>query len=170
MIKPRFVGGDLQFLGNFFLIKQRVEAELMEVRIVKVDKDLPTPAYAHEGDAGMDLFSSESHILKPGESKIFSAGIKVAIPFGFEMQVRPRSGLAAKFGVTVLNTPGTIDHQYRGMVGVILINHSNKDYEVKKGDRIAQAVFAKFESARLKEVDELDQTTRGEGGFGSTGK
>ena len=142
----------------------------MEVMIVRIDKDLQTPCYAHEGDAGMDLFSAESRVLGPGESKIFSAGIKVAIPFGYEMQVRPRSGLAAKFGITVLNTPGTIDYQYRGTVGVILINHGKKDYEVKKGDRIAQAVFSKFESANLKEVDELDTTTRGEGGLGSTGK
>jgi len=142
----------------------------MDVKIVKTDKDLPTPCYAHEGDAGMDIYSSENYILKPGESKIFGAGIKVAIPFGYEMQVRPRSGLAAKFAVTVLNSPGTIDHQYRGNVGVILINHSKNNYEVKKGDRIAQAVFAKFESAKLAEVDDLDATARGEGGFGSTGK
>jgi dUTP pyrophosphatase len=142
----------------------------MEVKIVKIEKDLPTPSYAHEGDAGMDLYSSENYSLNPGESKIFSAGIKVAIPFGYEMQVRPRSGLAAKFGVTVLNTPGTIDHQYRGIVGIILINHGKNVYEVKKGDRIAQAVFSKFESARLEEVEDLDDTSRGEGGFGSTGK
>ncbi len=142
----------------------------MEVQIVKIEKDLPTPSYAHEGDAGMDLYSAESYTLKSGESKVLSAGIKVAVPFGYEMQVRPRSGLAAKFGVTVLNTPGTIDHQYRGVVGVILINHSKNDYEVKRGDRIAQAVFSKFESAKLKEVDDLDATIRGEGGFGSTGK
>lgn len=142
----------------------------MEVKIVKTEKDLPTPSYAHKGDAGMDLYSAENYMLKPGESKIFSTGLKVAIPSGFEMQVRPRSGLAAKFGITVLNTPGTIDHQYRGVVGVILINHSQKDYEVKRGERIAQAVFAKFEEAHLHEVDDLDKTERGEGGFGSTGK
>ena len=142
----------------------------MEVEIVKVEKDLPTPFYAHEGDAGLDLYSAENHILKPGESKIFSTGLKVAIPKGYELQVRPRSGLAAKFGITVLNTPGTIDHQYRGIVGVILINHSNKDYEVKREERIAQAVFNKFETVVLKEVVELSETERGQSGFGSTGK
>ena len=142
----------------------------MHVKIVKTEKDLPTPCYAHKGDAGMDLFSAENYILKPGESKIFSTGLKVAVPSGFEMQIRPRSGLAAKFGITVLNTPGTIDHQYRGIVGVILINHSKNDYEIKRGDRIAQAVFAKFEEAKFEEVESLDETARGEGGFGSTGK
>lgn len=142
----------------------------MEVKIVKTEKDLPTPTYAHKGDAGMDLYSAENYILKPTDSKVISTGLKVAIPYGYEMQVRPRSGLAAKFGVTVLNTPGTIDHQYRGVVGVILINHSKNDFEIKKGERIAQAVFSKFEEAHLLEVDELDATARGEGGFGSTGK
>ena len=142
----------------------------MQVKIIKTEKDLPTPCYAHKGDAGMDLISAESHVILPGESKIFSTGLKVAIPPGYEMQVRPRSGLAAKFGITVLNTPGTIDHQYRGIIGVILINHSKKDYEVKRGDRIAQAVFSKFEEAHLEEVETLDETLRGDGGFGSTGK
>lgn len=142
----------------------------MDVKIVKIDRELPTPSYAHEGDAGMDLYSAENYTLNPGESKIISSGLKVAIPFGYEMQVRPRSGLAAKFGVTVLNAPGTIDHQYRGVVGVILINHSKNAYEIKKGERIAQAVFAKFETAKFIEVEALEATTRGEGGFGSTGK
>ena len=130
----------------------------MQVEILKEDKELPTPAYAHDGDAGMDLYSAEDYTLKPGESKIISSGIRVAIPEGYELQVRPRSGLAAKFGVTVLNTPGTIDHQYRGLVGVILINHSKQDYQIKKGDRIAQAVFNKFESGLVFAVSEIDIT------------
>ncbi|MBR9690454.1 dUTP diphosphatase [Candidatus Woesearchaeota archaeon] len=142
----------------------------MEVQIVKVDKDLPTPSYQHKGDAGMDLYSAEEYTLQPGEYKIISSGIKVAVPEGYELQVRPRSGMAAKHGVTVLNTPGTIDHQYRGIVGVILINHSKESYEIKKGDRIAQAIFNEFKSVEIKEVDTLDETKRGEGGFGSTGK
>ncbi len=143
---------------------------MLKVNIVKIDKDLPTPKYAHVGDAGMDLYSAEDYILKSGERKIISSGIKVEVPEGYELQIRPRSGLAAKNGITVLNTPGTIDHQYRGIVGVILMNHSNESFEIKKGERIAQMVFNKFESAELIEVDELSETARGEGGFGSTGK
>lgn len=142
----------------------------MDVKIVKVDKELPTPAYAHAGDAGMDLYSADEYTLAPGESKILSTGLKFAVPDGYELQVRPRSGLAAKHGITVLNTPGTVDHQYRGIVGVILINHSKEPYEIKRGERIAQAVFNKFESVSLIEADSLDETARGEGGFGSTGK
>jgi len=143
---------------------------MIHVDMIKVDSDLPTPKYAHHGDAGMDLYSSENCIINPGERKLVSSGIKLAIPEGYEVQIRPRSGLALKNGITVLNTPGTIDHQYRGVVGVILINHSNAPFEVKKGERIAQMVFSKFESAELREVNELSETARGEGGFGSTGK
>ncbi len=142
----------------------------MRVEILREDKQLPLPMYQHEGDAGMDLYSAEDHVLKPGERKVFSTGIKLAIPKGYEVHIRPRSGLAIKYGVTVLNTPGTIDHQYRGMVGVILINHGNKPFEVKKGERLAQMVLNKFENFELKEVEELSETERGEGGFGSTGK
>lgn len=143
---------------------------MIQVKILKIDKELPTPKYAHYGDAGMDVYSSEDYILKPGERKIFSTGLKVEIPEGYELQVRPRSGLAAKQGITVLNSPGTVDFQYRGILGVILINHGQEEFEVKKGDRIAQIVFNKFETAELIEVDELSETTRGEGGFGSTGR
>ncbi|MEM4637893.1 MAG: dUTP diphosphatase [Candidatus Woesearchaeota archaeon] len=143
---------------------------MIKVKILKVDKELPTPKYAHYGDAGMDVYSAEDYILKPGERKIFSTGLKFEIPEGYELQVRPRSGLAAKYGITVLNSPGTLDFQYRGILGVILINHSKEDFEVKKGDRIAQIVFNKFETAELVEVDELSETERGEGGFGSTGR
>lgn len=143
---------------------------MIKVKILKVDKELPTPKYAHYGDAGMDVYSAEDYTLKPGERKIFSTGLKFEIPEGYELQVRPRSGLAAKYGITVLNSPGTLDFQYRGILGVILINHGKEDFEVKKGDRIAQIVFNKFETAELVEVDELSETERGEGGFGSTGR
>jgi len=143
---------------------------MIKAKILKVDKDLPTPKYAHFGDAGMDLYSAEDYVLKCGERKIFSTGLKIEIPEGYEVQIRPRSGLAAKHGITVLNTPGTLDYQYRGIIGVILINHGNADFEVKRGERIAQMVFNKFESAELIEVEELSDTARGEGGFGSTGK
>jgi dUTP pyrophosphatase len=143
---------------------------MINVKILKVDKELPTPKYAHHGDAGMDVYSAEDYVLKPSEKKIFSTGLKFEIPEGYELQVRPRSGLAAKYGITVLNSPGTLDFQYRGILGVILINHSKEDFEVKRGERIAQIVFNKFETAELIEVDELSETTRGEGGFGSTGR
>ena len=113
----------------------------MNVEIVKLDKELPTPKYAKFGDAGMDVYSRVEGVLQPGEQKIFGSGLKVAVPYGFELQVRPRSGLAAKHGVSVLNTPGTVDHGYRGELGVILMNHSKEPFEVKKGERIAQIVF-----------------------------
>lgn len=143
---------------------------MIKTKILKVDKGLPTPKYAHDGDAGMDVYSAEDYVLKPGERKVFSTGLKFEIPEGYEIQIRPRSGLAAKYGITVLNSPGTLDYQYRGILGVILINHGDADFEVKKGERIAQIVFNKFESSELIEVDELSETVRGEGGFGSTGK
>lgn len=143
---------------------------MIQAKILKVDKELPTPKYAHYGDAGMDVYSAEDYVLKPGERKIFSTGLKFEIPEGYELQVRPRSGLAAKHGITVLNSPGTVDFQYRGILGVILINHGKEDFEVKRGERIAQIVFNKFETAELIEVDELSETERGEGGFGSTGR
>lgn len=141
----------------------------MKVELVKLNKDLPTPKYAHHGDAGMDMYSALDYILQPGEWKIIPTGFKIAIPYGFEAQVRPRSGLAAKFGVTVVNSPGTIDHEYRGEMGVILINHGKEPFAIKRGDRIAQLVFHKIEIVHLEEVEELTETTRGAGGFGSTG-
>jgi dUTP pyrophosphatase len=142
----------------------------MQIKILRVDKDLPLPSYAHDGDAGVDLYSAEDYILKPNEAKLISSGIKIEVPKGYEAQVRPRSGIALKNSVTVLNTPGTIDCQYRGLVGVILINHGKNDFHIKKGERIAQMVINKVESADFKEVEELSETKRGDGGFGSTGK
>lgn len=142
----------------------------MNVKILKTDKELPTPKYAHAGDAGMDLYSAEELVLRPGEHKLVQTGINIAVPKGYEMQVRPRSGLAYKHGISVVNAPGTIDAQYRGPVGVILINHGKEDFEIKKGERIAQMVLNKFESFNFEEVESLDETERGECGFGSTGK
>jgi dUTP pyrophosphatase len=141
----------------------------MKVEIVKLDKSLPTPFYAHHGDAGMDLYSAAELILNPGERAIVPSGIKIAIPYGFEVQIRPRSGLAAKHGISIVNAPGTIDHQYRGELGIIMINHSKDPFPIKKGERIAQMVFNKIEFAYLQEVEELSSTERGSGGFGSTG-
>ena len=140
----------------------------MKIKIQKV-ADVLIPSYKHQGDAGFDLHAAEEAVLKPGERKIVSSGIKMAIPEGYEAQVRPRSGLAAKHGVSVVNTPGTVDAGYRGIIGVILINHGNEDFAVEKNMRIAQVIINKVECADIEEVEELDDTTRGEGGFGSTG-
>jgi dUTP pyrophosphatase len=141
----------------------------MKVQILKTDKELPTPKYAHDGDAGMDVYSAIDHELQPGEWKVVPTGFKIAVPYGFELQVRPRSGLAAKHGISVINAPGTIDHQYRGPVGVLLINHGKEPFTITRGERIAQIVFNKVELIHFHEVEELSETPRGEGGFGSTG-
>jgi dUTP pyrophosphatase len=130
---------------------------------------LPLPAYATPGAAGMDLVAAEELILRPGARAAVATGFSIAIPPGYEIQVRPRSGLALKQGITVPNTPGTIDSDYRGEVKVILINHSDDNFPIQRGDRIAQLVLAPVTLARWDEVDELDATMRGEGGFGSTG-
>lgn len=132
--------------------------------------DLPVPAYATEGAAGMDLFAAETVTLPPGGRALVPTGIAVAIPEGFEMQVRPRSGLALKHGVTVLNAPGTVDSDYRGEVGVILLNTGEAPFVVARGERIAQAVFAPVARAAWEEVVVLPETRRGTGGFGSTGR
>ncbi|MEZ5744324.1 MAG: dUTP diphosphatase [Sphingomonadaceae bacterium] len=130
---------------------------------------LDLPAYATDGAAGMDVLSAEDVTLAPGARHGVATGLAVAIPEGFEIQVRPRSGLALKHGISVPNTPGTIDSDYRGEIRVILINHGDAAFEVKRGDRIAQLVLAPVTRASWLPVDELDETTRGEGGFGSTG-
>jgi dUTP pyrophosphatase len=145
-----------------------------ETIAVKIKRDaaasgIPLPAYATRGSAGMDLRASESARIGPGEYKAVATGLFLEIPEGFEGQVRPRSGLALKHGVTLLNAPGTIDSDYRGEVRVILINHGRTTFVVEPGDRIAQLVFAKTTRAKLCPRDELSGTDRGEGGFGSTG-
>ena len=133
--------------------------------------DLPLPAYATEGSAGFDLVAAnDSEIeLKPGARCAVPCGISLALPPGFEAQVRPRSGLALNHGVTVLNTPGTIDSDYRGEVKAILINHGNAPFRITRGMKIAQVVIAKHERAELAETSELPASARGAGGFGSTG-
>lgn len=130
---------------------------------------LPLPAYASDGAAGMDIVAAESLTLRPGARAAVATGLAFAIPVGWEIQVRPRSGLALKNGITCLNTPGTIDSDYRGEVKVILANLSDEYFEVKRGDRIAQIVPAQVQRAVLVEVEDLDGTARGTGGFGSTG-
>ncbi len=130
---------------------------------------LALPAYATEGAAGMDVVSAEDVVLAPGARHAVATGLALAIPFGYEIQVRPRSGLALKHGITVPNTPGTIDSDYRGELKVILINHSADPFDIRRGDRVAQLVLAPVVQASWLTVDELDETARGEGGFGSTG-
>ncbi|SDD35491.1 dUTP pyrophosphatase [Sphingomonas sp. YR710] len=130
---------------------------------------LPVPAYATEHAAGMDVVAAEELILAPGARHAVATGFAMAIPAGYEVQVRPRSGLALKYGITCLNTPGTIDADYRGEVKVILANLGSEPFAVKRGERIAQLVPAKVQGASFAEVAELDETVRGAGGFGSTG-
>lgn len=130
------------------------------------------PAYATQSSAGLDLKAvlAEAVTLGPLERKIVGTGIKIALPEGYEVQVRPRSGLAAKHGITVLNAPGTIDADYRGEIGVILVNLSNEPFTIQPGERIAQLVVAQYSQVEWSPVESLDSTQRGEGGFGSTGK
>lgn len=130
---------------------------------------LELPAYATDGAAGMDVLSAEDVTLAPGARHAVATGLAVAIPPGFEIQVRPRSGLALKHGISVPNAPGTIDSDYRGELKVILINHGQERFAILRGDRIAQLVLAPVTRASWLKVDELDDTARGEGGFGSTG-
>lgn len=130
---------------------------------------LDLPAYATPGAAGMDVLAAEDVTLAPGARHAVATGLSVAIPPGYEIQVRPRSGLALKRGISVPNTPGTIDSDYRGELKVILINHGYEDFAIRRGDRVAQIVLAPVARATWEEVDELDSTERGEGGFGSTG-
>ncbi|ROI08107.1 dUTP diphosphatase [Chryseobacterium sp. H3056] len=141
----------------------------MKVKIINKSAH-PLPKYQTELSAGMDLYANlpEEITLKSLERKLIPTGLYLELPEGFEAQVRPRSGLALKHGITVLNSPGTIDADYRGEVGVILVNLSAEDFTIKDGDRIAQMVLAKYETAEWESADSLSETTRGAGGFGST--
>ena len=143
----------------------------MKVKVINRSKH-ELPAYETMASAGMDVRANIDHPLelRPMERVLVKTGLFLEIPVGFECQVRPRSGLAIKKGISVLNAPGTIDADYRGEVGVILVNLSNEKYVINDGDRVAQLVFAKFERADWIETDQLTETTRGAGGFGSTGK
>jgi dUTP pyrophosphatase len=147
-------------------------ADEVVVRVLRVGHvEVPLPKYQTAGAAGMDVHAAttEPVTLGPLERKLFPTGLSLAIPEGYEVQVRPRSGLAAKRGLTVINTPGTIDSDYRGEVGVVLVNLSNEPALVEPGERIAQLVVAKVERAELRVVASLDETERGAGGYGSTG-
>lgn len=141
----------------------------VELQVVQLEKDLPLPCYMSRGAVGMDLYAAKKVHLVSGKIKLIPAGIKVAVPFGYELQIRSRSGLAVR-GIGIVNSPGTIDNDYRGEIKICLINHSKSPITINKGDRIAQAILSPVVRARIKCVDILDSTLRGEGGFGHTGR
>jgi len=141
----------------------------MTLRFKRIHPDAVLPAYAHPSDAGMDVRSVADIVIPAGGRALVPTGLVAIIPPMYEIQVRPRSGLALKHGVTVLNTPGTIDSGYRGEIGVILANFGDKDFPVSKGDKVAQLVFAPVVQPEIEETDTIDETDRGAGGFGSTG-
>jgi dUTP pyrophosphatase len=145
---------------------------MVKLLIKKLQKNIILPEYKTDGSSGMDLMANVEQTVKilPGEKKIISTGIMVAIPEQYEIQIRPRSGLAAKNGISVLNTPGTIDSDYRGEIKVILINLGKDIFEIKKNDRIAQMIVCPIIKVELEEVESLSETVRGKGGFGSTDK
>ena len=143
---------------------------MIDIKIKLLDKSLPRPGYAHNTDAGIDLYSAIDCVLKPYDRKLIPSGIKLSIPEGYAGFVQPRSGLAIKNGIAIVNSPGLIDSGYRGEICVIMINLDKEmDFTIKKGDKICQLVIKKIEQANLIEVEELDGSDRGEGGFGSTG-
>ncbi|MEQ6389915.1 dUTP diphosphatase [Bacillaceae bacterium S4-13-58] len=141
-----------------------------QIKIKLLTDEAKLPYQANPGDAGLDLFSTEEKVIKPGESALIGTGIQIELPIGTEAQVRPRSGLALKHSVTVLNSPGTIDEGYRGEIKVILINHGKQPFLVEKKMRIAQIVIAPVTKVNMIQVDELSDSNRGSGGFGSSGK
>ncbi|MEF3191008.1 MAG: dUTP diphosphatase [Campylobacterales bacterium] len=142
----------------------------MKIRIKKLHPDAIIPSYQTSLAAGFDLHAIHDELIRPGERKLIRTGLACAIEEGYEVQIRPRSGLALKHGITVLNAPGTIDADYRGEWMVVLINHGNEPFTISKGERIAQGVIQKVVRAQFEEVDALDETERGANGFGSTGR
>ena len=145
---------------------------MVKILIKKINKEVITPKYKTDGSSGVDLsaFLDKEIVIKPNSSELIPTGLQVAIPEELEIQIRPRSGLAAKESIGVLNSPGTIDSDYRGELKIILFNHSNKDFIISNGDRIAQMVLVPILKMEFEEVDSLPDTVRGQGGFGSTGK
>lgn len=143
----------------------------IKVKITRLRKSARLPEYATIGSAGMDIYADVDSdvVIKPGEVKLIPTGIAIELPDGYEAQIRPRSGLAFKYGITLLNAPGTIDSDYRGEIKIIMINLGKEDFVVKRGDRIAQMIVSKFEKVEWEEVEKLGETERGEGGFGHTG-
>ena len=142
---------------------------MLKLKIKRINSDALLPKSSYEGDAGLDLTSTGDYVINPGERRLISTGIIIELPKNTEAQVRPRSGLALKHGITVLNSPGTIDEQYRGEIGVIIINHGNEAYHIKKHDRIAQLVIQRLPKIKVVEIAEVKATDRADGGFGSSG-
>ena len=143
---------------------------MLEVSVTRLDPEVPLPAYAHPGDAGADLVTTQDVVLEPGERAMVPTGVAIALPAGYAAFVHPRSGLAHKLGVGVVNAPGTVDAGYRGEIKVLLVNHDRSDtVRLRRGDRIAQLVVQRVERARFHEVELLPGSARGEGGHGSTG-
>ncbi len=143
---------------------------MLDVPVQRLDDGLPLPSYAHPGDAGLDLYAAEALTLAPGERGLVPTGLAIALPDGYAAFVHPRSGLALRHGLSVVNTPGTVDAGYRGEIKVLLVNHDLREsVDVERGERIAQLVVQRVEHVRLVEVDDLDDTNRGAGGYGSTG-
>lgn len=140
----------------------------LKVNIKRLDERLPLPEYQTSGSSGFDLYSSLDCVLAPGDFKMVPTGIALEIPSGYEGEVRARSGLASKFGIGVLNSPGTIDSDYRGEIKVILFNFGKGEFKIERGDRIAQLIISRVEKVHLREVGELEETERNDGGFGST--
>ena len=144
---------------------------MIKIQIKLLDEDLPMPRYQHEGDAGLDLPSRVDYVLEPGERAMIPTGIAVAIPRGYAGFVLPRSGLASRHGIALVNSPGLVDSGYRGEMAIVMINTDKREaFHIKRGDRIAQLVIQKVEAVVPRRVDELDDTARGSGGFGSTGQ
>ena len=148
-----------------------MERITVKVKCLHDIEDIPLPVYESQGSSGMDIRAAvkERVLLKPGEIKLISTGLAVSVPPGYEAQIRPRSGLALHHGIGMVNSPGTIDSDYRGEIGIIMINWGTEPFEIKSGDRIAQMVFSRVYRADLVEVNDLDATSRGDGGFGHTG-
>jgi len=155
-------------LGHFEGVLEKIPIKIK--RLSKMT-DLPLPSYESEGSSGMDLRASvkETVLLNPGEIRLIPTGLAVSVPPGYEAQIRPRSGLALKHGIGMVNSPGTIDSDYRGEIGIIVINWGQRPFTIRRGDRIAQMIIAKVYQAHVMEVDVLDSTGRGEGGFGHSG-
>jgi dUTP pyrophosphatase len=149
--------------------KQKHFNSMPTLKFVKTNANAKLPEYKHLGDSGMDVTSVQNIKISPNKRALIKTGLKVEIPDGFEIQVRPRSGLALNNGITVLNSPGTIDSRFRGEIGVILINSSDEEFSIQVGDRIAQLVICPVIRMDIEEVSEISNSTRGEGGFGSTG-
>ncbi|MBI4447467.1 dUTP diphosphatase [Candidatus Woesearchaeota archaeon] len=142
---------------------------MVKIKIEQIDKKLPLPKYHTTGSAACDLYSAEQTTIKNHEFKTIKTGIKIAVPKGYEAQIRPRSGLAAKNGISLVNTPGTIDSDYRGEIKIILINFGKEEFKINKGDRIAQLILNKIETVEWQPTENVNETERGQNGFGSTG-